>query len=425
LSLSIAIKNDYHLGATMTLRSLLLATAAFTTLTGAALAESKPVNQYKQTIFVANKKSYKPQIAVEKTMINAWGIAIRPKGAGGHFWVTAKDTSFQYVGDVSQSPDKSLQKLSAPDIQYVKLPVGGDDKFATSVVFSGSKKDFVITQNSEGKDAITSPAKFLFASDGGIISAWTERKNADGSFDRTTSANSVIDLSKDGVQFFGLAINQDNSKLYAANFGDAPDIRVFDGDFKPSSLSFDMPFDDNKNGKVDAGEYAPFNVQNLTTPEGKHHIFVTYAKTQPCPKDAIKKGDCKAGDVFAGEEDTSKDGYGRLAEFNEDGKLIAVWNDGGKLSAPWGMAFAPENFGALSGKLLVGNFGSGTISAFDPTTRTFTDVIRNTKGKPVIIDKLWGILFGNGESLGDNNTLYFAAGPKDETDGLFGSLKQR
>jgi hypothetical protein len=32
-------------------------------------------------------------------------------------------------------------------------------------------------------------------------------------------------------------------------------------------------------------------------------------------------------------------------------------------------------------------------------------------------------LFGNGESLGDKNALYFAAGPKDETEGLFGSLR--
>jgi hypothetical protein len=40
-----------------------------------------------------------------------------------------------------------------------------------------------------------------------------------------------------------------------------------------------------------------------------------------------------------------------------------------------------------------------------------------------VIDKIWGILFGNGESLGDTNALYFAAGPKDETDGVFGSLR--
>jgi hypothetical protein len=41
----------------------------------------------------------------------------------------------------------------------------------------------------------------------------------------------------------------------------------------------------------------------------------------------------------------------------------------------------------------------------------------------VAIPGLWGLLFGNGESLGDADALYFAAGPADEADGLFGSLR--
>ncbi|MBE7157491.1 MAG: TIGR03118 family protein, partial [Rhodospirillales bacterium] len=40
-----------------------------------------------QTNLVANKAEYHPQIVDEK-MINAWGIALRPPGAGGHIWVT-------------------------------------------------------------------------------------------------------------------------------------------------------------------------------------------------------------------------------------------------------------------------------------------------------------------------------------------------
>lgn len=376
----------------------------------AALAE--PKNAYVQHNLVANKAKYKAD-TIDKKLINAWGIAIRPAGAGGHFWVTGKDISFEYVGDVRNSPDAKLRKLHTDDLAYVKLPVGGDDKFATSTVFNGSASNFTITQGD-----ITAPAKFIFASDGGIISAWTERKKADGTVDRPVDAISVIDESKNGVQYFGLAINADYSRLYAADFGAEPSIDVFDGNFKPANITFDQPFDDNKNGKVDAGEYAPFNVQAL----GKS-IFVTYAKTQTCPADAIKEGACKAGEIFAGEEDTSKEGYGRVAEFDANGKLIAKWKDGGKLSAPWGIVYAPEDFGALSGKLLVGNFGSGLIAAYDPKTREFVDYLKNTKGKPVKIAQLWGLLYGNGESLGDKNALYFAAGPDDEADGLFGSLR--
>jgi uncharacterized protein (TIGR03118 family) len=405
----------------MSFRSVLLSVSVTSALVLPAIAHSTE-NRYTQTNFVANKSSYKAKFN-EKDFINGWGIAIRPAGAGGHFWVLAKDVSYQYVGDVTKSPDAKQRKLHTDALKYVKLPVGGAENVATGVVFSDSKDSFVITQKPEGAEPITAPAKFIFASDGGVISAWTERKKADGSFDRAKEALTVIDQSAEGAQFFGLAINAAYSRLYVADFGKQPAIKVFDGAFKPADVTFDMPFDENKNGKVDPGEYAPFNVQALQAPSAENHIFVTYAKTQACPAEEVTKGSCKEGELFAGEEDTSKPGNGKVAEFTEDGKLVAVWNDGGKLSAPWGVAYAPAEFGALSNALLVGNFGDGSIAAYDAKTRDYIDVVRNAKGKPVKIEGLWGLLFGNGESLGDKNTLYVAAGPDDEKDGLFSSLR--
>ena len=381
------------------------------------------VNAYTQENFVANKDKYAPTLMVDEKMVNAWGIAIRPKGAGGHFWVTAKDTSIEYVGDVKKSANPTLQNLHQDDLKAMTLPVGGEENFATGIVFSNSTEDFVITQDVAGKPPITAPAKFLFASDGGIISAWTERKNADGSFDRAAEAITVVDQSSEGAQFFGLAISHDYSRLYAADFGLRPSIKVFNGEFKPLDINFDQPFDDNKNGIVDPGEYAPFNIQALQTPRGENHLFATYAKTQICPAEEVAKKTCAEGALFVGEEDTKNPGSGRLAEFNEDGKLVAVWQDGGKLSAPWGMAFAPADFGALSGMMLVANFGDGTIAGYDVETRGFKDVMRDEKGNSIKIDKVWGILFGNGESLGDSNALYYAAGPEDEADGIFGALR--
>ena len=393
------------------MRKILLTTAFIFAASAAAQAAE---NKFTQTNFVANKEIYAAELATDADFINAWGIAIRPKGAGGHFWVTAKDVSYQYVGDVSKSADAALRPLHQDALAEIKLPVGVDAAFATGVVFSGSTENFVITQKVACKEDITAPAKFIFASDGGIISAWTERKLEGGGFDHPTEAITVIDQSAQGAQFFGVAVSSNYDRLYAADFGAKPELKVFDGKFAPANIQFDQPFDDNKNGKVDAGEYAPFNVQTF----GKS-VFVAYAKTQPCPATEA----CKAGEIFAGEEDISVAGNGKLAEFSEDGKLIAVWNDGGKLSAPWGLAFAPANFAALSNALLVANFGDGTIAAYDAKTRNFIDVIRNEKGEPVEIDKIWGILFGNGESLGDADSLYFAAGPEDEVDGLFGKLR--
>jgi uncharacterized protein (TIGR03118 family) len=399
--------------------SLLPATAVLMLAASAALACN---GGYRKEVFVASKSRYKPTLGVERAMENAWGIAIRPRGAGGHFWVTAGDTSYEYVGDVREAGDPALRKLYQDNLKEVKLPVGGKGSVATGVVFSNSRDAFVITQDVEGKEPITAPAKFMFASDGGIISAWTERRTDKG-FDRSGVALPVIDRSAQGARFFGLAINRDNDRIYAADFGANPGIAVFDAGFKPADVTFATPFDENGNGRVDAGEYAPFNIQAVEDAHGKSRLFVTYAKTRPCPKAAVKKGLCEPGGIYPGEEDTGRPGQGRLAEFEEDGTLVKVWDDAGKLSAPWGLAYAPEGFGELSGQLLVGNFGNGTIAAFDPQTQRFTSLMSDAAGKPLVIEGLWGLLFGNGESLGDGKALYYAAGPEDEKGGVFGSLR--
>ena len=72
----------------------------------------------------------------------------------------------------------------------------------------------------------------------------------------------------------------------------------------------------------------------------------------------------------------------------------------------------------------MGNFGgAGRISAFDLTTGKYVDDLRDGAGERFAAQGLWGLQFGNGASLGDANALYFAAGPDDEKDGLFGVLR--
>jgi uncharacterized protein (TIGR03118 family) len=118
-------------------------------------------------------------------------------------------------------------------------------------------------------------------------------------------------------------------------------------------------------------------------------------------------------------------------EFDTDGNLIAVWNDAGRLNAPWGMAMASADFGTASSQLLLGNFGdfdvggsNGAIAAFDTTTRRVVDVLRNVDGSPPFDPGIWGMVFGNGDTLGDANALYYAAGPNNELDGLFGVVRE-
>src|SRR5262249_40397874 len=79
-------------------------------------------------------------------------------------------------------------------------------------------------------------------------------------------------------------------------------------------------------------------------------------------------------------------------------------------------------FRDLGGKLLVGNFGDGHISAYDPTTGALIGTLNDASGQPLTIDGLWGLAFGNGTTAGDKLSLYFAAGPDDEAHGLFGKI---
>jgi uncharacterized protein (TIGR03118 family) len=146
--------------------------------------------------------------------------------------------------------------------------------------------------------------------------------------------------------------------------------------------------------------FAPFGIQSIGT-----MIFVAYAKQ-----------DADAEDEVAGE------GLGFVSAFNPDGTFVARVASRDALNAPWGMALAPAKFGRFSGDLLVGNFGDGRINAFDPVTFEPKGHLKDPKGKAVVIDGLWGIGFGNGAAAGPTNVLYFAAGPNDEHNGLFGRI---
>src|SRR5205085_2044963 len=92
------------------------------------------------------------------------------------------------------------------------------------------------------------------------------------------------------------------------------------------------------------------------------------------------------------------------------------------LSSPWGITLAPPGFGMFGNDLLVGNFGDGTIDAFDPTSGAFLGQLLDPSGKPIANDGLWSLKFRSGPGF-DPNTLFFTAGINDEANGLFGALQ--
>ena len=112
-----------------------------------------------------------------------------------------------------------------------------------------------------------------------------------------------------------------------------------------------------------------------------------------------------------------------MDQFTPEGRLIMRLQHGDWMNAPWGIVQAPTGFGALSQRLLVGQFGSGQIASFDPRTGAFLGLMNGTNGQPLVISGLWGIRFGNDGTAGSSRELFFAAGIEDEQHGLFGKIR--
>jgi uncharacterized protein (TIGR03118 family) len=401
-------------------------------------------NRYKQSNLVANSNAYGAAF-VFPDFVNAWGISTRPAGAGGHFWVTAGDKSWQFVGDVNASSDAKLRTFFQDELREVTIP-GADSDItdasigkSTGTVFNGAPLDsnlFRVSGQSATVDGrpieFDGSARFIFVTDSGKVTAWTDRVKDGNIVRRDGPTAEMFDGASEGMAFFGVAIDPRGwDKLWLADFGAVPQIRTLNANWQlVPTKGFVNPF--ATGAVIDAskpslgkhpkpGDPVPFNIQVIG-----QRAYVAYCVSQSDPEDSAKFYAAEEDALDAASEKASsfKPNKGKLVEFDLDGNFIRTIEDDARLNAPWGIAKAPDNFGALSNALLIGNFGgAGVISAFDATSGKFVDHLRDDKDERVAIEGLWALAFGNGVSLGDSNALYFAAGPKEEKDGLFGSLR--
>ena len=367
-------------------------------------------NQYAQANLASSNPAYNPTFLLSD-MIDAWGIAIRPAGSGGHFWITASTKSYEFIGDVKGTPIEV-----DPALLTVALPPSGDNPGrANGIIFNSTGVGFNVTQTLPSGQVFTASSKFVFVSDNAVISAWAQYQNPDGSLSYPDYSLKVFDDNANNSSFFGLAASPTFDKLFVADFGNNPypRIRIFDDTFAEEDVAgrFANPF--TTPGTFVPGDYAPWNIHTIQI-GSSYSVFIHYVPTSEDPDNP--------GTVLFATENTGR-GSSRLVEYTPDGEFVAVWNDRGTLNGNWGITIAPANFGAFSNQLLVGNFTDGTIVGFNTTTKTATEFLRDENGNIKVIQGLWGMLFGNGVKLGDSNALYFAAGPADETEGLFGSLR--
>jgi uncharacterized protein (TIGR03118 family) len=322
-------------------------------------------NRYHQTNLISDLPGM-AQIT-DPNLVNPWGQAASPTSP---LWVAdnGSNVSTLYTGAIKGSPPMIVPLV-------VKIPGGAP----TGTVFNGTR-DFVV-HTAQGSE----PANFIFASETGMITAWSHAVSG-------TEAQAEF-TSKDAV-YKGLALASANGAryLYATNFHENR-IDVLNSHFVQVKLAGSFTDPD-----LPAG-YAPFGIQLI---DGK--LYVSYAKQDEAKHD-----------------DVAGPGHGFVDVYDTSGHLLKRLISRGELNSPWGLVRATAHFGAFAGDLLVGNFGNGLIHAYDPRTGAFEGTLMNESGHPIQIDGLWALRFGNGTFASDG-TLVFTAGIDHESHGLLGEL---
>lgn len=311
-----------------------------------------------------------PAAHTDANLKNPWGVAFNPKGFA---WVADNGTNVATLYDGNGVPQSLV----------VTIPNGKNGSASpTGIVFNGTQS-FTVTAN--GKSGV---AAFIFAGEGGTLTAWAPTVGP-------TTAFVMYDDGTGGAVYKGLALAAINGNpfLYATDFHNNK-IDVFNTAF--TKVSMPGAFVDPA---IPAG-FAPFGIQAIGS-----NLFVTYAM-----QDAAKH------------DDVAGAGLGMVDVYDTAGNLKQHFATGGALNAPWGIAQAPGNFGSMSGAILIGNFGDGTINAFNAASGQSMGPLDGSNGSPIVEHGVWGIAFGNDLSNQPSNTLFFAAGPNDEADGVYGRI---
>lgn len=323
---------------------------------------------FSQVNLIASNASYNAA-RVDAKLLDAYGIAFSPSG---NIWLSSQVSGLSFIDD------KEGNELLAP--VSIPSPTTPDGGAVTGMVYNGSA-DFVLSNKLS--------AKFIFAGADGIISGWNPETKSLGITVVDNSATSAYN----GIT---LATNAGMNYIYTANIKTG-EVDVFDSNFKPVKLAFKDP--------ALPMQYAPFDIKEIDS-----KLYVLYAKVDADRNQMIGAG------------------FGIINIFNTDGSFVRRFVSNGQLNAPWGITKAPDSFfgssnAGTNSTILVGNFGDGKINAYSTDGMFIGPILSN--GKPLVIDGLWGISFAPATATTlDPNRLYFEAGPKNETEGLFGYIKK-
>jgi uncharacterized protein (TIGR03118 family) len=339
----------------------------------------KRLKDFHVRMLASNSSAYGAEHIIP-TLKNAWGLAWSTTGTP---WTGSQ------AGHVSDVMDSIGNRIAAIDPVNIPSPASATGGNPTGVVFNPTAGQFVIPS---GNATASQAARFIFVGVDGVISAWNG----------TWGHNSYRVGVNEGSAYTGLTLasNAGSNYLYAANFSMGR-IDVWNSNWAPQNWAGAF-MDPN----LPAG-YSPFNIQVVAG-----QLYVMYAKV----------------DEEEHEEEKGV-GLGIVDVYTTSGMFVKRFATGGTLNAPWGVAMAPVTFykddddDDAGPAILVGNFGDGHINAYRAKDGKFLGQL-SMHNTPITIDGLWAISFAPSTSPINQNLLYFAAGPNDEEDGLFGYISR-
>jgi uncharacterized protein (TIGR03118 family) len=355
------------------------AVAVATAVPGASAMTFGAENEFHQTNLISDRGDQGAQV-VDPNLQNAWGLALSPTSP---LWVADNNAGVATVYSINVGGTTAAKVPLT-----VTLPGGrastGDGSSPTGQVFNPTS-GFVVTSK-----AGSGPGLFIFSAEAGQISAWNPVADP-----ITAGASTAqVEFSSPTAVYKGLTIasTRHGTFLYASNFHDGT-VDVFNSQFQLVHLRGDF-----RDRRLPAG-YAPFGIQAIGG-----FIYVTYALQNATKHD-----------------DVSGPGHGFIDIYTTNGFLVERLVSRGDLNSPWGLALAPDRFGAFGDRLLVGNFGDGLIHAYGLFSGRPHGALLDEHRQPIQIDDLWALHFGTA-ATGGTGTLLFSAGINDEKDGLVGSI---
>jgi uncharacterized protein (TIGR03118 family) len=306
---------------------------------------------YSQTNLVSNTAGV--AATTDSQLLNPWGISFIP---GSDFWIANNNSGTSTLYDNQGKKDAGL---------VVTIP--GATKNPNGNCAPGCPTGTV----ANGNGVYFGGGQFIFDTEDGLVVNWTGASN---------TATVAFDNSASGAVYKGLAL-VNSTFLLAANFNSGK-VDVLDRNFNLTSLS---------------GSFTDPNLPAGFAPHGIHvvnnHVYVAYAMQDGPKHDSLPGA-----------------GLGQVDVFDLNGNFVSTFvAAGGKLNAPWAVVAAPATFGTFPNAILIGNFGDGTINAFD-TTGKFLGQLTDSSNHPLVNPGLWDMVFGGGGASGDPGTLYLTAG---------------